>query len=269
MNPKMNILQIKALTGGISTIIFTAASLPISTSAQLSPGMRVSLRFPPVAERGAPPRTIGTGVRGPACRTQDYKNVPLSTMLADSRIPLTALTPENNVVKTLSAHPSIYVYVPKTKDKQAEFRVLELQTETVVYKSQLALSNTPGIVKLSLPASVQLDAGKIYQWQFFVICDPNNREADEGVEGWFERATLSTDKATSIQQVEPGSLEQARLYVEDGLWDETLNILANLRDRNPQAQAAWVDLLDSVQLGALAKVSIIDCCRITSSPTEN
>ena len=91
----------------------------------------VSIKFPrtPI---GAPRRAIGGGTRGGE-----------STYL-------TALSPQSNVITTVSAQPTLFWYIPKTQAKSAKFVVYDNQGQ-LFYQTTVALQGIPGVVKLSLP----------------------------------------------------------------------------------------------------------------------
>ncbi|MEQ8964087.1 MAG: DUF928 domain-containing protein, partial [Coleofasciculus sp. C2-GNP5-27] len=66
--------------------------------------------------------------------------------------PLTALVPESNWGRTLKAHPTLWFYVPYSP-KQAPVGEFVLQDEAGndVYRLPFQLSQTPGLVRLSIP----------------------------------------------------------------------------------------------------------------------
>jgi len=261
---KRNLFSLKFITVGISTAAFIVSSLPTPSTAQLKPGFQISLKFPQAAKVGAPPRTTGTGARKAPCDFKDFHSQQISETVDESQIPLTALAPENNVVTTLAANPTVYVYIPKTIKKIAEFRVIDINTEKIVYETTFPLVKSAGIMKVSMPKTVNIEPGNKYQWQFLVVCNPNNREADEMIQGWVERTNLSSDQTAKIEQIKEESIEKARLYAEYGFWNESINILAQLRDRDRTAKAEWVELLNSVNLGQIAENDLFDCCSLAS-----
>lgn len=233
MNPKKRAIAL--LT---TTLLLAGGAIAISpdthlASAQSFPNPEASLNFPPDSDRGAPRRTVGTGVRGEGCRSERFTT------------PLTALTPTNNIVKTVAGNPSIYVYVPSYEQKVAFFHIIDPKTEEIIYETEISLSNLPGVIELHVPETVQLEANITYEWGFYVECDPDNPAADEGIEGWIERAELTPKQESDIQQVAENSLEQAQLYARAGVWHETLAIVARMRDTDSRL---WVELLESVDL---------------------
>ncbi|MEA5578177.1 DUF928 domain-containing protein [Anabaena sp. UHCC 0451] len=263
---KIPAFSAKTCTLSIFTAMLMIPILPTQSSAQLFPGLQVSLKFPPVEDLGAPTRTSGAGSRGPACGNENFNAELMTTSSDEIKIPLTALTPENNVLTTVALDPTVYVYIPQAVDKQAEFRLIDIQSEKVVYKTIFPLVNTPGIVTINIPKTVKIKARNTYQWQVLIICSPEDREADKVVEGWLLRTPLTSVQEARIKLAKEDSLEQARLYSEYGIWNEAMMIIDQLRESNPQANLEWVELLSSVKLEHLAKIPDSDCCQVSSSP---
>jgi hypothetical protein len=197
---------------------------------------------------------------------------------------LTALTPNNNVVTTVSGNPTLFWYVPKTEAKSAEFvlfdKVFDKDGEKLneIYRTIVAVKGTPGIVKLSIPASVSLERGKQYIWKFSVICESENgggapfvagaSENDGGapfVAGAIERTELNWMEQRKLAAAkEP--LEKAEVYAEAEVWQETLSLMAQLRYERPydfRVNNAWRELLSSVQLDAIASEPLVECCTVT------
>jgi hypothetical protein len=201
----------------------------------------VSLEFPPVEDRGAPARTAGGGTRGAQCT--DWQDLPL-----------TSLVPTNNLGVTVSTDPTLFLYVPKSTAGSAELTVLD-EGGNPVYQETFALLGTPGVIRVQVPAAVSLNVGKTYEWEFALICDPQDRERDRRVWGSLQRVELSQDLKRRVEQAVP--LEQAKLYAEQRIWHEALSILAQLRSSNPKE---WETFLKSVGLEEVAAKPLVECC---------
>jgi hypothetical protein len=117
-------------------------------------------------------------------------------------------------------------------------------------------------VKLSLPATVSLETGKDYTWQLALICDPTDRSGDQVVEGLIERTALSSAQKTRLAAA-TDPLKQAEVYAQARIWQETIAILAQLRRDRPNdsnVTNAWKELLNSVELPAIATAPLVECC---------
>ena len=226
------------LAGVLAPALVSVASLPPQLPAESRPDGRISLEFPPAADRGAPARTAGGGVRGENCVEQ-------------GATPLTALMPGNNVGTTVAANPTLFVYVPKTNAKEAEFSVLDAQGKDV-YLETVKLTGEAGVVKVSMPESADLKTGKDYTWSFSIVCNAQERSGDIYVRGLLQRTELSADLKSELEKAPP--LEQAKIYAKAQVWNETLALLAELRNSNPKE---WEQLLKSVGLEAIAEAPFI------------
>lgn len=221
-----------------STLMMGAGTPPASLS-QLSP-QQVSVNFPEAnSGRGAPPRTQGAGARG-TCGSAFPENSAW-----------TALTPKENIIKTDGSNPNFYVFIPELVDRQAEFLVIDRETETIVYEATFPVNRTAGILQLTLPEPAFLEPNGTYEWSFSVICDASDRGGDLTISGWIERSPLSSEQKTQIEQVRSTQtpLAVAELYAQLGLWSETLDLLMQVRESNP---AAWRKFLRSVELEQLS-----------------
>lgn len=241
MGLRKSVPSVEILAGVLSSVVLVFTSFLPPLLAQFPPEWQVSVTFPPTSDRGAPARTVGGGKRGTVCIKNDG-------------IPLTGLMPANNVGTTVSPNPTFFLYVPRTTAHSAEFAVFD-EEGYPVYQRTVTLTGTPGVIKLDLPTNTLLNVREMYQWEFAIICDPEDRERDELVWGWIERIELSPALRRRIEQARP--LEQATLYAKNQIWHETMSILAQLRRSNPQE---WEELLKSVELDAIAPAPFVDCC---------
>lgn len=229
----------------------------------------ISLEFPPTP-RGRPRTSIGGGTRvfepptpgesSPAPlrgRMQRVKPTQESCFNQDAKI--TVLSPYSNVITTVSAQPTLFWYIPQTKVKTADFVVKDEQDQ-IVYQTKLALHDTPGVVKLTLPNTVVLEMGKEYQWQLVLNCGLGKTET---VTGGFQRTVLTWAQKNQLAAAKQ-PLKKAEVYAQAGIWQETISIVAQLRQNRPSdrtANTAWQELLESVGLKDIANEPLIECCQ--------
>ncbi|MDB9314648.1 DUF928 domain-containing protein [Spirulina sp. CS-785/01] len=173
------------------------------------------------------PPTRGAGTRPGKCGSESIRGEVFP------------LTPSSNLQTTASPHPSLYLYLPTIENQQATFWVLD-ETETIIYETEFTLSNEAGILQIPFPEDVTLDPDTIYKWGFFIHCDPENRELDEAVMGWMTYTEIAPPPSN-----EP--LQQAEYYGQAGIWQQTLELLLQLRNRQPDI---WQEFLEAAELGA-------------------
>jgi Domain of Unknown Function (DUF928) len=209
----------------------------------------------PALPPGYPP---GGRVRGGARRGLCPATNPQFTAL----VPFTQPAPSVMHVwgLTTTERPTLWFYVPFGKNSAypAEF-ILQDEEANPIYKSAIALPQQPGVISVSLPASVPpLAVGKRYRWFFNVYCEPQQQAPPLYVEGVVQRVNLSPAVVQQLQTAQPR--QKVAIYAENGIWYEAINTLAELRQKNPQdvsLQTQWQDLLEGIGLGDVAKVAIV------------
>jgi len=217
------------IVGAIASSSGVFAQLPSPHAS--APSQRVALNFKP-PNRGTPPATAGGASRS-ACVTDT--------------IPLTVLTPSNMLGLTTAARPTVFLFVPKTSAKSAEF-VLKDANDNDVYRTMMPLNGGSGVISLTLPDSApELEPEKSYRWYFSMVCRPKNRLEDVFVSAWIQRATPQASVLTALKQASP--TQRPEIFAEAGFWYDTLNSLADLRRANPSdanLTRDWSSLLKSV-----------------------
>jgi Domain of Unknown Function (DUF928) len=237
------------ITGALASGLLWASSDGLAQPTPFAPGeWLVSVSFPKPASGGSSPqRTSGSGIRdaGGACIAR-----------GPGILPMTVLMPLDNVGTTAAANPSLSVYLPRTTAKLAGVVIEDEDFNEVYVKSDFAipaqLAREPGIVTLNLEGA-NLKPNKTYTWTFTLICNEGDRSQDRAIEGLFERKELDTNLKTQLEQASP--IEQAKLYAQVGIWNETLTLLAQLRSSNPDE---WTELLESVELEAIASAPFVE-----------
>ncbi|MBN4005270.1 DUF928 domain-containing protein [Nostoc sp. LPT] len=240
----------------VNLIPVLAKPTPNRSNTKTNPAQTTTFTQPPIPP-GSPPggRVRGGAKRGePACPT--------------SKIDLTALVPftqeANSVInvwgQTTVEHPSWFFYVPYTKDSPytVEF-VLQDPDANEVYKKAIALSDKPGVIRVSLPNTAPgLAVDKQYRWFFTINCDKQKNSPPSFVEGVIKRVNLSQPTLKEIETAEP--IKRYAIYAQNGIWYEALTTLAELRQKNPQdaaLKAEWRNLLGSIRLDDVAEEPIL------------
>lgn len=188
-------------------------------------------------------------------------------------IPLTALVPsitksvkngQQSIVATnvwgltVKEHPTFLFYVPYVQMSAVAEFVLQDSEDNDIYRAQVTLPSTPGIVRMKLPLeSAPLAVDKMYHWYFKVRCQ-QNMASPVFVEGWVQRVVLNPTVTNQIATA--NSLQQkVALYAEHGIWYDTAALLAQIRLQNLEdaaAKANWYSILETINLSTLASESI-------------
>lgn len=201
----------------------------------------------PPADQGAPlGRQQGGASRG-SCN--DYAG-------------LTALVPEepDGMIKGLTTvdEPTLMFYVPVALSPETKVElVVQDQDDEYVTRRRLDLqTDSAGIVPVKLKRlRKELEVGQDYQWTLSIYCDPSRKSASVYVQGLLGRAS---DDAFRMEQMP--SFERAAQYARQGIWFESLTLLAQLRQSEPNnltVAQAWYDLLQQVELGSVAPAKLL------------
>ncbi|WP_272819190.1 DUF928 domain-containing protein [Scytonema hofmannii] len=157
---------------------------------------------------------------------------------------------------TTSERPTFWFYVPYTKDLKAsaEFS-LQDSTGNDIYKDAISLPASPSVIGVSLPSNASLQVGKIYRWYLKIRCDrQKTASVPIYVEGDIQRVNLDSRVMQELQAaVDPR--QKVAIYAEEGIWFDSLTILAQLYLSNPKdtsLAADWQSLLRSVNLDNVA-----------------
>ena len=199
--------------------------------------------------QGLPGRRISGGSRSPSTACL------LSQAEAEQKV--VSLTPENNLNRTVSAHPTFWFSLPAIESsRQIEFALLD-QDEEIIYTETLQATGKAGLESISLPQTTPaLQPDKTYRWHLSVVCDPNSRATDLVVWGWIERTLANSSALQQIEKATPQ--ERLALYSDLSAWNDLLTELVVLhRDRTLSNQSTtdlenqWTTLLASENLSQL------------------
>ncbi len=241
--------------GILSAIVATQLTGGWLSSVQASPTLLAQLSFPDSPGGDGPRRTAGAGSRGEcALLTRDSHE-------------MTVLMPSNNIGTTTDANTSLFIYIPQVAVKGAELMgvagdlIVVDEDNQEQFFGQFTLSDrlteSDGIVKLTLDG-VNLEPDKTYRWSFSPYCvvEERNGMSDRiptlELQGQIQRIDLDSEQQEKLTDAQT-MLEQATVYTEAGVWNNAIDILANLRSTNSDD---WQTFLESVGLEHLANTPI-------------
>lgn len=203
--------------------------------------------------RGTPQRREGAGTRMPdRCITGNK--------------PIMPLTPSDNFGTTTSKTPVLFWYIPQTSAKTAELRIVELRgnQEEELYTTSIPLQQVPGLVMYRLPAELaaKLQTDKTYDWQFSLICSPEDPSRNPFIEGRFQLINTPAAVQTALKTAKTPR-DRATVYAKAGIWYDAIATLAASRcnqPKNADLQAGWLTLLKSVKLENYAQEPLPATC---------
>lgn len=240
------------------TLLKTCLALTLGVFVSSWPTLTLAQTQQPATtvKRRLPGRRVGAGTRGPCTNPSQS---------------LVALIPDTNLGLTAEKYPTFFWFVPPTPARTAEF-VLSNEKKQEVYKTTFAITGSPGVISVALPASATLpplELNKNYSWTFSLICDSSDASAVDFVQGWVQRIALSSTVENQLAQAAPR--DRPAIYAGAGIWNDTLKSLSELRRANPRDRALtndWETVLKSVGLDIVAKAPLAQCCSQPRRPAS-
>ncbi len=204
--------------------------------AQTTPRLRFKL-----PDRGVPGARIGGATRG-----------------GDKSTVVTAIIPPEKLALTIDEAPIIFVYIPENNAVNATVKVVD-EDNKELYQREFTPPNQAGVLRVKLPAAINLEEKRLYKWEIQLISEENNPLTAFKLRtaGWLEKVSLPENTARAINTED--TWEKLNTLAEAGIWYDTLKELALLRSKNPedtQIKGEWVDLLNTVGLDSIAQSNI-------------
>lgn len=257
--PKPFLLNLKQFS--LKRRLSCVSSLAVLVTNLVAPLPGYGLEFPDSGDRGAPARTAGGGTRGGSCEGGDWMQQSIK-----------AIVPANNVNTFVSEQASLRVYLTEGFEQKAvEIYVQNPRTQAAVHQETIDVSSLggSGIVQVTLPATDDtgaplLEQNQDYFWELAIICNANDRTQDYIVQGLMHRSAPSAALTEALATTTPA--EQAALYAEAGIWQETLNIAASQQTAQPEL---WTELLTSVGLEELANSSVAEAVEAVTNDSAD
>lgn len=162
---------------------------------------------------------------------------------------------------TAQEKPSFWFYIPyKSQDKNppliGKLRLINEEGDLIA-EQNYTLSEKTGIQEILFPAnSPSLEIDKTYNVEFSIICNSEDNTDNPFVLG---KVTRIRPNPNLIPPKNANSVEKAKFYAENGLWNETITtIIKDIYPLNPQqGQLLLNQLLKSAQLEEILDQEIV------------
>lgn len=169
--------------------------------------------------------------------------------------PTMAIVPEyEDFSSTANNTTSIWIYVPYSyrNVQNAEFVVQDENNTKNIYKTQVYLDQTPGIIGIPIPETnlKQMEQNKSYTWAFTIFC------TSDVVDNVFVKGYI---KKVDFQHPNPKYSD----YAYNQIWFDAITLVAEQLRENPddtQLNKDWRGLLRSEDLDLLVGEPIVECC---------
>ncbi|ELS00666.1 protein of unknown function (DUF928) [Xenococcus sp. PCC 7305] len=228
----------------------------------LSSGVRGDVEFELPDQDAAPDTTVGAGVRGDVefeLPDQDAApNTTVGTGVRGQELALTALVPKTKHGRTVSTHPTFFVYLPPIGAQEVFFSIQD-EAGNSHYHAMVKVPISGGIISIKIPDSApELELRKNYLWYFAPI-EPEGilRPDNYAVTGWVKRVETDINR----QELANSPVQLATEYAKAGIWYNTVEVLVAAQNLDPNNQTLadeWHDLLEQVELQAIQDKSIFD-----------
>lgn len=208
-----------------------------ASSAGASPAPTVKFR-PPATGAPSPSVRVTGGSRGSG----------------DATLTLDVLAPDDIGVTTRE-QPSLFWFQSQPANAKFELTLLQDKKINPLVQVSVERASKAGIQRLKLSDhGVKLAPGVEYQWVVALVSDPDNRSTDLVASGVIKRIEPAADLKEKIAKATPASLPS--VYAEAGIWYDTLAVLSDQIEAQPENKAlreTRADLLRQAGLKAAAE----------------
>jgi hypothetical protein len=197
-----------------------------------------AIEFPSTPKRESPKSTAAERRKG-GCIT--------------GNLPIIALTPSgDNYIKTVSGQPQFFIYIPPTQAKFAQF-ILREENGKDIDIQEIPITVSDRIININVSDQVNLENDKKYIWEVSLVCSPMFINTSNHTKGFIERVSLNGEAKNELS-ANPDTLKKAEIFAHQGVWQDTLSLVASMKELQPQQ---WKELLISVGLDDLIDKELI------------
>jgi hypothetical protein len=192
---------------------------------------------------------VGGFARSEGCPVRDQ----IKTLTAQAT---SSITDSKTADPTTLDRPVLFVYVPAMAASTVQFTILPTSGRGKDLQNiKFNTTGEAGFVGIELPGSAKLEVGKEYKWSMAIPCRPDENYVTKTVilEGLVQRIQAPTI-ATAIPE------ERAAIYAEQGIWQDALSTIAQLRLQRPKDASLmedWSNLMTSAGMTQFAKAPVI------------
>jgi hypothetical protein len=209
--------------------------------------------FTPIPGKGTPQQASAGG-----SRVGTYYLHPSTTVDKKEPATIIALLPQNFYGTTVSAHPTIMVYLPASNAQEAVFSLKD-EAGNMQYQMKMPVTEKSGVMTIKLPTNAPaLVVGKNYQWFLALKINGQLSPSTPYVDGWIQRIQPSDELATAIQ--EKDALKRATALGKNGVWYDCVATLADIYKAEPNnlnLRKQWEELLTSVSLQEIVTANLL------------
>lgn len=155
---------------------------------------------------------------------------------------------------TASSHPTFFIHVPALPEASGIIYIETADSASrnpQVYKAAFDLAEQAGIVGIKMPGDAPvLEEGSTYQWRVTMSC---RTEDGPGL------IVLRSGEVTRVADVSGTAEERLDYYLDEGIWQETAEILAIAHHQNSSVEADedWAAFMEASGLSQFVDTPIL------------
>ena len=199
----------------------------LSANANLLGNFKVSKKAVKIAQR----RSLGSGSRS---QEQCNQNIPSKSV--------ELLVPDINVAHhTLSKRPTLYIFSHNKHPIESQFTLVNPNNPKIIFKKNISVHQ--GITKVKLPPKVELKDENIYLWNIAVFCA---RDHPRVLTAGIQKIPSSSNLTSQIRQAK-SDFDKIRIYVQNGIWYESLDLAVQSSQSNFHAPFAQLLIMAGIR----------------------
>jgi hypothetical protein len=160
---------------------------------------------------------------------------------------------------TAASHPTFFFNTPALSDAEGVVTILDPEVATKddpeIYEAGFTFTSEAGIVGIRMPSDAPaLELGKSYRWQVVIECSPADADGNGENTIVFKGGVVQR-----VADLEGTPDEQLAYYLEAGIWEDTVKVVAEDRYTNSVASAdeEWAVLMEASGLSQFADTPIV------------
>jgi hypothetical protein len=135
-------------------------------------------------------------------------------------VDITPLIPTNHTPTTISTHPNFLFSVQSEPKYPVRFTLVEPGVAKPVWEKDLIVARS-GIMSVSIPENVNLEANKEYVWNLVVVCNPNRPSENYYIRAAIKRVSSSQQLVEEISQAN-SHYQKALILARAGIWYDAI-----------------------------------------------
>lgn len=239
----------------VGQVIYVSASAP------------TTVRRPPTTRQSVQAFNLPTQRRTGSNRVGARRGPAEQACFANPNDNLVALLPDSNFGYTLQDYPTFFWYLPELKSQAERFELKIRPVGAIGFDTYEFSSDNQeaGIMSVTLPEELgPLNEDQEYEWEVRVYCTPRTFITAKG-----NIKRLSTEQPELAKKLEEAEVDNyPAILAEEGVWYDSLSILAGLRADAPNDSSLitdWTNIMKMIGFENISSAPLLATGNIPSS----